>query len=83
MPQNPRTGQSLDSDPTPDSSRTFPTQDVHWATVVVDEAHRMKSSGSATRAVLEALPRHWLLLLTGEGGAHEEGVNGESGDMYV
>ncbi|KAL6771482.1 hypothetical protein ACKKBG_A26555 [Auxenochlorella protothecoides x Auxenochlorella symbiontica] len=39
--------------------------DVHWATVVVDEAHRMKSSGSATRAVLEALPRHWLLLLTG------------------
>lgn len=46
-----------------------PAQDIAWASVVVDEAHRMKSSGSATRGVLAALSLDWLLLLTGATGS--------------
>lgn len=33
--------------------------------VVIDEAHRMKSTTAATRAVVQAMDKQWMLLLTG------------------
>jgi SNF2 family DNA or RNA helicase len=40
-------------------------QDINWRTVIIDEAHRMKSTGSSTRAAIQAMHTDWLLLLTG------------------
>ena len=40
-------------------------QDITWATVIIDEAHRMKSTGSSTRAAIASMRIQWLLLLTG------------------
>lgn len=40
-------------------------QSIDWATVVIDEAHRMKSTNSATRKVIAEMSIDWLLLLTG------------------
>jgi SNF2 family DNA or RNA helicase len=42
---------------------------MRFDTVVVDEAHRLKSTGSSTRAAIEDVPTEWTLLLTGEGPA--------------
>ena len=38
---------------------------IRWESVVIDEAHRMKTVGSSTRAVISSLDMNWLLLLTG------------------
>ncbi len=43
----------------------LPPQSIAWETVIVDEAHRMKSTGSSTRQVLTEMHIEWLLLLTG------------------
>ena len=40
-------------------------QGIAWETVIIDEAHRMKSTGSSTRAAIASMPFQWLLLLTG------------------
>ncbi len=40
-------------------------QGIVWETVIIDEAHRMKSTGSSTRSVIANMPIGWLLLLTG------------------
>ena len=34
--------------------------------MIIDEAHRMKSTGSSTRQVVAEMHINWLLLLTGE-----------------
>jgi hypothetical protein len=47
-------------------------QDITWATVIIDEAHRMKSTGSSTRAVIASMKIEWLLLLTGKCHASRE-----------
>lgn len=38
---------------------------IYWATVIIDEAHRMKTVGSSTRTAIADLDMGWLLLLTG------------------
>ena len=38
---------------------------VKWATVIIDEAHRLKSIKGATRLVIDKMRITWLLLLTG------------------
>ncbi|KAL4858846.1 Chromodomain-helicase-DNA-binding protein 6 [Chlorella vulgaris] len=38
---------------------------IFWRTVIIDEAHRMKSTASSTRAVIANMDIQWLLLLTG------------------
>ena len=38
---------------------------IQWETVIIDEAHRMKSVGSSTRTAIANLTIDWLLLLTG------------------
>lgn len=38
---------------------------IEWETVIIDEAHRMKSKTSSTREVISSLDIRWLLLLTG------------------
>lgn len=40
-------------------------QSLEWETVIIDEAHRMKSTGSSTRSVIASMNIQWLLLLTG------------------
>jgi hypothetical protein len=40
-------------------------QGIFWRTVIIDEAHRMKSTASSTRAVIANMDIQWLLLLTG------------------
>lgn len=40
-------------------------QGIGWETVIIDEAHRMKSTGSSTRTVIAGMDITWLLLLTG------------------
>ncbi|KAL4423047.1 hypothetical protein ABPG77_002081 [Micractinium sp. CCAP 211/92] len=40
-------------------------QAIPWETVIIDEAHRMKSTGSSTRAAMVGMDISWLLLLTG------------------
>lgn len=43
----------------------FQPQAIPWETVIIDEAHRMKSTGSSTRAAVVGMDISWLLLLTG------------------
>lgn len=38
---------------------------IQWETVIIDEAHRMKTVGSSTRTAIANLSIDWLLLLTG------------------
>lgn len=38
---------------------------VSWTTVIIDEAHRLKSTKGATRKAIEDMQIGWLLLLTG------------------
>ncbi|KAH7617240.1 putative Chromodomain-helicase-DNA-binding protein 7 [Nannochloris sp. 'desiccata'] len=38
---------------------------IYWTTVIIDEAHRMKTVGSSTRTAIAELDMGWLLLLTG------------------
>jgi SNF2 family DNA or RNA helicase len=38
---------------------------ISWESVIIDEAHRMKTVGSATRGAIAELDMGWLLLLTG------------------
>ena len=38
---------------------------IYWTTVIIDEAHRMKTVGSSTRTAIADLDMGWLLLLTG------------------
>ena len=40
-------------------------ESIGWETIIIDEAHRMKTVGSATRAAISTLDTSWLLLLTG------------------
>lgn len=40
-------------------------QDIDWETVIVDEAHRLKNTGAASRVAVQNLNIQWLLLLTG------------------
>lgn len=40
-------------------------QGFKWQTVVVDEAHRLKSTTAQIRESIAALDIHWLLLMTG------------------
>ena len=40
-------------------------QDIHWRTVIIDEAHRLKATKGATRSVVTDMDTEWLLLLTG------------------
>ncbi|KAK9815748.1 hypothetical protein WJX72_008847 [[Myrmecia] bisecta] len=40
-------------------------ESITWATVIIDEAHRMKSTTAATRQVIDRMDITWLLLLTG------------------
>lgn len=40
-------------------------QSIVWETVIIDEAHRMKSIHGATRAAVAEMTMEWLLLLTG------------------
>lgn len=40
-------------------------QDIHWETVIIDEAHRLKNTTSDTRAAVAGMDMQWLLLLTG------------------
>ena len=51
------------------SPHPLPRQSTVWETVIIDEAHRMKSTGSSTRAAIAAMPIRWLLLLTGAPGS--------------
>ena len=41
-------------------------QDIHWRTVIIDEAHRLKATKGATRSVVTDMDTEWLLLLTGQ-----------------
>ena len=41
-------------------------QDIHWETVIIDEAHRLKNTTSDTRAAVAGMSIQWLLLLTGQ-----------------
>lgn len=43
--------------------RTF--WDITWEAVIVDEAHKLKSTKSQMRRLVAGLPQKWLLLLTG------------------
>ncbi len=36
-----------------------------WESVIIDEAHRLKSLTSITRGVIQSMSIKWLLLLTG------------------
>jgi superfamily II DNA or RNA helicase len=38
---------------------------IYWESVIIDEAHRMKTVGSSTRSAIAELDKGWLLLLTG------------------
>ena len=40
-------------------------QGIVWRTAIIDEAHRMKSTGSSTRSAIQDMTIDWLLLLTG------------------
>ena len=40
-------------------------QAIDWETMVIDEAHRMKGTKSATRTTIAGIPCQWILLLTG------------------
>lgn len=40
-------------------------QSIDWETMVIDEAHRMKGTKSATRTTIAGIPCQWILLLTG------------------
>lgn len=40
-------------------------QEIYFDSVIIDEAHRLKSTGSATRQAVQGLHVEWLLLLTG------------------
>ena len=40
-------------------------QGIDWETMVIDEAHRMKGTKSATRTTIAGIPCQWILLLTG------------------
>ncbi len=40
-------------------------QGIDWETMVIDEAHRMKGTKSATRTAIAGIPCQWILLLTG------------------
>ena len=51
---------------TPPPPLSSSPQSVAWETVIIDEAHRMKSTGSSTRQVVAEMSMQWLLLLTGE-----------------
>ncbi len=49
----------------PKSNPSIYTQDFTWQTVIVDEAHRLKSTTAQIRDSLGALRIEWLLLMTG------------------
>ena len=49
----------------------FGTKWPAFQTVIVDEAHRMKTLNSSTRDVVTSMAYQWLLLLTGECAANK------------
>ena len=49
----------------------FGTKWPPFQTVIVDEAHRMKTLNSSTRDVVTSMAYQWLLLLTGEPAANK------------
>ena len=55
----------LPASPLPPPLPCPPSQAITWQAVIIDEAHRMKSTASSTRAVIASMPHDWLLLLTG------------------
>ena len=44
----------------------FGTKWPAFQTVIIDEAHRMKTLNSSTRDIVTSMAYQWLLLLTGE-----------------